>query len=701
MNIQWIADHTGVRKDIVAKVIALLEEGATIPFIARYRKEQTGSLDEVKIADIKQQKEKLEKLEKRKVTILDVINEQGKLTPELKDKINRCYDPILLEDIYLPFKKSRKTKADTAIALGLEPLARMISAQKSNDLHQQTKRFLSSEVKTAEEALEGARYIIAAWINENQKTRDHIRQMYQRYALVESSVVKKKKEVAIKYKDYFDFSESLNRIPSHRILAILRGENEGYLKAKIAIDQERAFEKLARYYIKSNGACAAQLELAIKDALKRLLLPSLENESKKTLKEKADIEAIQIFSKNLRQLLLAAPMGQYPVLALDPGFRSGCKVVALDEFGTLLEHSTIFPHPPQSKDNQAWNQIKSMIDKYKIKHIAIGNGTAGRESLQFLKQMNCDCELYMVNEDGASIYSASAIAREEFPDLDITIRGAISIGRRLMDPLSELVKIDAKSIGVGQYQHDVNQTLLQADLDNTVSSCVNAVGINLNSASQHLLQYVSGLGPTIAKNIVKYRAEIGGFKNRKQLLKVPRMGAKAYEQAAGFLRVKSGENSLDNTGIHPERYTIVKKIMKAHDIRMNQSDIKERLSQIKLAEYVNPELGKETLQDIIKELSKPGLDPRGEAEVVNFSDQIKSIEDVKAGMKLTGIVNNVTKFGAFVDLGIKESGLIHVSQMADRFVSDPSTILSLNQSVTATVIEVDVDRKRISLSLKE
>ncbi len=700
MNVKWIADQTGVREPVVSKVISLLHDGATIPFIARYRKEMTGSLDEVKIAAIKQQLEKLNKLEKRKASILDVIKDQNQLTPALKEKIEACYDPDLLEDIYLPYKKSRKTKADIAKAQGLEPLARLITAQRSDDLQQQAKRYLSADVKTTEDALEGARHIIASWINENQKTREHIRQMYQRHSRVESSVIKKKKEEAGKYRDYFDFSEAATRIPSHRLLAILRAEQEGLLRVKISIDQDRAREKLSRYYLKSRGDCATQIDIALKDALKRLLLPSLENETRKALKEKADQEAIQIFSKNLRQLLLAPPLGRYPVLAIDPGFRTGCKVVVLDEFGGYLKHQTIYPHPPQMKTREAADIIQKLIDQYKIQHIAIGNGTAGRESLQFLKDIDSSCELYMVNEDGASIYSASAIAREEFPDLDITIRGAISIGRRLMDPLSELVKIDAKSIGVGQYQHDVNQSLLQTDLDMTVSSCVNAVGINVNSASQHLLQYVSGLGPTLAKNIVTYRADIGGFKNRKQLLQVPRMGAKAYEQAAGFLRVKAGDNPLDDTGIHPERYDTVSKIMAERKININEPNIQVKLTEIKLSEYTTEDMGQETLQDIMQELAKPGLDPRGEAEVVEFSDQIRSIEDVAVGMKLTGIVNNVTKFGAFVDLGIKESGLIHVSQMADRFISDPSTVLSLNQTVTATVIEVDVARKRISLSLK-
>ena len=700
MNEQWVADQTGVRKHIVSKVISLLHEGATIPFIARYRKEVTESLDEVKIAAIQQQVDKLSKLEKRKASILDIIKDQNKLTPDLKRTIENCYDQDLLEDIYLPYKKSRKTKADIAKANGLEQLAKLITTQRSNNIRLQAKSYLSTKVKTVDDALEGARHIIASWINENQKTRELVRQMYQRHSSVRSSVIKKKKEDAAKYQDYFDFSEAATRIPSHRYLAILRAEQEGLLRVRINIDQDRVLERLGRYYLTSKGDSADQLEMALHDALKRLLLPSLENEARKALKERADQEAIKIFSKNLRQLLLAPPLGRYPVLAIDPGFRSGCKVVVLDEFGTYLEHQTIFPHLPQTKKRESEDSINKMIHKYEIRHIAIGNGTAGRETLQFLKDMNSTCELYMVNEDGASIYSASAIARDEFPNLDLTIRGAISIGRRLMDPLSELVKIDAKSLGVGQYQHDVNQGQLQTDLDLTVSSCVNAVGINANTASPHLLQYVSGLGPALAQNIVNFRADIGGFTNRKQLLKVPRMGAKAYEQAAGFLRIKSGDEPLDDTGIHPERYETVYKIMNEQRIQINQPDIRQKLAQLKLSKYISAGLGKETLSDIIKELAKPGLDPRGRAEVVQFSDQIKSIEDVKVGMKLTGVVNNLTKFGAFVDLGIKESGLIHVSQMADRFISDPSSVLALNQTVSATVISLDVSRKRISLSLK-
>lgn len=693
--------RTGLPARAVNQVLQLLSEGATVPFIARYRKERTGSLDEVQIAQIQEELEKLNKLEKRKETILAAIDEQGKLTPELSKKIIDCWSSISLEDIYLPYKKSRKTKADTAREQGLEPLAKIISAQRSTNLFGEAKRYVKGNVKDVDAALEGARYIIAAWMNENIAMRSVIRTMFERWAVISSKVIKKQKDKAEKYKDYFEFSEALKKCPSHRLLAIYRGEDEGLLRVKISIDQDRAHDKLGRYYVKSNGDCAEQLDLAIGDALKRLILPSIENEFRKSSKQKADAEAIDVFASNLRQLLLAAPLGDRSVLAIDPGFRTGCKVVILDEHGQLITNDTIYPHPPQSLQQETEHKILTWIQKYDLRYIAIGNGTAGRETYQFLRNLKLDVELYMVNESGASIYSASAVAREEFPSLDLTVRGAISIGRRLMDPLAELVKIDAKSIGVGQYQHDVNQTQLKESLDRTVVSCVNTVGVNLNTASRHLLQYVSGVGPTLADNIIKHRQEIDGFTKRQELLKVARMGQKAYEQAAGFLRIKEGDHPLDNTGVHPERYSLVKKMLRDHGMDLDQLETqKDKIEKINIQLYVSDEVGLPTLKDIIAELLKPGLDARGSAKPVLFSSEIKSISDLKVGMTLSGVVNNLTKFGAFVDLGIKESALLHISQITDRFIKDPSEVLSLQQQVKVKVLDVDEVRKRVSLTMK-
>ena len=685
----------------VGQVLSLLKEGATVPFIARYRKEQTGSLDEVQIFAIAKEQELFKKLEKRKETIISVIKEQGKLTDQLLRKIEDCWDLSMLEDIYLPYKKSRKTRADTARENGLEPLAKIISAQRTNNLKGEAKRYVRGSVKSIEDAIAGARDIIAQWINEDIRIRTALRSAYDRYASITSKVVSKKKSEADKYKDYFSYTGPLKKTPSHRLLAMFRGENEGLLKVRLEIDTERAAERIRRSYIRSRGACADHIDLAISDALKRLLLPSLENELKKVAKEKADQEAIDVFSNNLRQLLLAPPLGEESVLALDPGFRTGCKLVVLDQHGDLTHKSTIYPHPPQSKSQEAGQTVKQLVQRYEIQHIAIGNGTAGRETMTFIQDLMLGVEVYMVNESGASIYSASEVARAEFPHEDVTVRGAISIGRRLMDPLAELVKIDAKSIGVGQYQHDVNQSLLNESLSNTVVSAVNAVGINLNTASQYLLQYVSGIGPTLAQNIVDHRSAIGGFSSRQELNDVPRMGKKAYEQAAGFLRIKDSKELLDNTAIHPERYTLVKTILKDHNL-INLKNIQEmfQLKKINLAVYESADIGLPTLNDIAKELSKPGLDPRGSAQAVAFSSHIRTIDDLEIGAVLNGVINNLTKFGAFVDIGIKESGLIHISQITDRFISDPSEVLSLAQHVSVKVLDIDVDRKRISLTMK-
>ena len=701
MNLSALSDSLGIPSNQINSVISLLQEDATVPFIARYRKEMTGSLDEVQIAGIKQAYDRQIKFLKRKQSILDIISEQGNLTPSLQKAITDCWDDHALEDLYLPYKKSRKTKADIAKEAGLEGLAKIISSQKNNTLNQAVRPFLNKNIHNMEDALQGARYIIASWMNENGNTRQVIRDMYKRFARIESSVIKKKSVDAQTYKDYFDYSEALNRIPSHRLLAVLRGEEEGLLKVKILIESERAIEKLSRYYIKSSGACSDQITLAIKDSLKRLIFPSIESEMRKEAKQKADIDAIDVFANNLKQLLLSAPLGEVPVLALDPGFRTGCKLVVLNSHGTLLHNSSIFPHPPQHKIQEAEAEIKGLLSKYNIKHIAIGDGTAGRESYQFLKALNIDLELYMVNENGASIYSASEIAREEFPHKDITVRGAVSIGRRLMDPLAELVKIDAKSIGVGQYQHDVNQSLLKEQLDQVVISCVNKIGINLNTASPYLLKYVSGLGPKLAQNIIQYRNDIGGFSERKELLKVPRMGKKAYEQAAGFLRINGGKNPLDNTGIHPERYKLVNLMLKNADLQLESlSSQTQQIQSIPLRNYVSDDIGIPTLTDIMTELQKPGVDPRGAAKTVSFSEQIKTIEDLSTGMILPGVVNNLTKFGAFVNIGIKDSALLHISEITDRFIKDPAEVLSLNQELKVKIKEVDVKRKRISVTLK-
>ena len=686
----------------ITNVIKLADEGASLPFIARYRKEMTGSLDEVGIAEILNENAKIKTLVKRKETILEAIQSQGKLTDKLRRSIDECWDETILEDLYLPYKQKRKTKATVARDKGLEPLARLIMAQQSYDLPIKARAYLSKDVPNQAAALEGARHIISEWVSENAASRDITRKAYG-YATLECKVVKSKKADAIKYKDYFDFSQPLKRCPSHRVLAMNRAEEEGLVRVKLVIDEERLEESIMRYYRVGNHECGDQIAMAIQDALKRLLCPSIENETRKSAKAVADTEAIAVFSKNAYQLLLAPPVGGKVTLALDPGFRTGCKVVVLSETGALLGNTAIYPHPPQRSVTEAEQVIYELVSKYKVEIIAIGNGTAGKESYQWIKSLRLGDEVqtYLVNEDGASIYSASAVAREEFPNQDVTVRGAVSIGRRLMDPLAELVKIDPKSIGVGQYQHDVNQPQLKTELDQTVSRAVNAVGINLNTASKHLLTYVSGLGPGLASNIVDHREEIGRFDTRKQLMDVSKLGKKAYEQAAGFLRVKEGSNALDDTAVHPERYKLVNQIAKQEGVPLQQLiGDKEVLNTIKLNQYVSEEVGMPTLKDIIKELSKPGLDPRGEAEAVEFDCRVQSINDLHEGMKLKGTVTNLTKFGAFVDLGIKEAGLLHISQIVDRFISDPAEVLSINQAVDVKVISVDVERKRISLTMK-
>ncbi len=700
-----ITSHLDLPERAIKNTISLLQDGATVPFISRYRKEMTGSLDEVDIGKIKDQLQKIEELVKRKESILKSIKEQGSLTDAIQSKINDCWNPSQLEDIYLPFKKKIKTKATLARENGLEPLARLITSGKSDDLKKQAQKYVNKNVVDPEAALEGARHIISEWINENTECRDVIRNQFAKYARVESKVIKKKKDEATKYEMYFDYNEALNRIPSHRLLAIFRGENESLLRAKISVDLEYAQRSVERIMLdRQKRQCAIQIKIAIEDALKRLLIPSIENEFKKAAKQKADDEAILVFTKNLKDLLLAAPLGSKRILAIDPGFRTGCKVVVLDEKGDLLHDTAIYPHPPQSKKEEAMHSLQYLVENYKVEAISIGNGTAGKETLQMVNTHNFgkEIDVFFVNESGASIYSASKIAREEFPDKDVTVRGSISIGRRLMDPLAELVKIDPKSIGVGQYQHDVNQTRLKENLDNTIASCVNAVGINLNTASQHLLAHVSGLGPVLGKNIVEYRKENGAFSERKELLKVKRMGKKAYEQAAGFLRIRDGKNPLDNTAVHPESYTIVKKMAKDLSCTIKQliSD-KEKIEQLTLKNYVTDQIGLPTLIDIKKELEKPGLDIRGKAKAVAFSNRINKISDLSVGMILPGVVNNVTKFGAFVDIGIKESGLVHISEIVDRFITDPAEVLQVNQEVKVMVINIDELKGRVSLSMKQ
>tara|TARA_R110002126_G_scaffold224174_1_gene369108 strand:- start:35131 stop:37254 length:2124 start_codon:yes stop_codon:yes gene_type:complete len=702
--LQYIIQQTQLSSKSVENTISLLNEDATIPFIARYRKELTGNLDEVQIGEIVKHKEVFEALEKRKKAILKALDEQNILTLELAEKITNSKDIIALEDLYLPFKKKRKTKAETARLQGLEPLAKMIMSQRVNDLDYTASKYIKNDVETLDDALEGARFILAEWINERTDIRNNIRRELERFAQISSKVIKKEidNEKAQKFKDYFDWSESLNRIPSHRLLAILRAENEGFIRIKIEIDSERLLQRIENRIIRTQNKCATQIELAIKDAFKRLLFPSLSNEALSKAKEKADDEAIVVFSKNLKQLLLGAPLGEKRVLAIDPGFRSGCKVVCLNAQGELKHNETVFPHAPQNQSFDAMKKISFLAEAHKIEAIAIGNGTASRETEQLVKniQFKNNINVYVVSEAGASIYSASKIARDEFPNYDVTVRGSVSIGRRLQDPLAELVKIDAKSIGVGQYQHDVDQTKLQKSLDTTVESCVNTVGVNINTASESLLSYVSGIGPKLAENIVNFRNENGAFSSRTAIKKVPRLGGKAFEQAAGFLRIKNAKNRLDDSGVHPESYFLIDKMAK--DVNTKVADLmgnKEILQKINLQNYISETTGLPTLKDIIKELEKPGLDPRAKAKAFSFDKNLKSISDLRTGQLLPGIVNNITNFGCFIDIGIKESGLIHVSNLSDTFVKDVNAIVALQQQIIVKVLEVDAVRKRIQLAL--
>ena len=687
----------------VESTLNLLNEGATIPFISRYRKEMTGGLDEVQIGNIKERYDKLCEITKRKETIINTIEEQNKLTPELKKRIEETWESSTLEDIYLPYKPKRKTKAEIARQKGLEPLAITLMMQRENNPEEKAAQFLKNGLKDINEAIKGAQDIVAEMVNEDEQARNTVRNLVGRQAVISSKVIKGKEEEAIKYRDYFDFSEPLKRCSSHRLLAIRRGESEGLLKVSISPDDEECVGRLERMFIRSNNACARYVAEALQDAYKRLLKPSIETETGNLSKEKADDEAIRVFTENLKQLLLAAPLGQKRVLGIDPGFRTGCKVVCLDAQGNLLHNENIYPHPPVNKTGEAASKIRKMVEAYNIEAIAIGNGTASRETEEFITNQQFDRKLqvFVVSEQGASIYSASKVARDEFPDYDVTVRGAVSIGRRLMDPLAELVKIDAKSIGVGQYQHDVDQTKLKKALDQTVENCVNLVGVNLNTASSHLLTYISGLGPQLALNITNYRAENGAFASRKELMKVPRMGAKAFEQCAGFLRIPNAKNPLDNTAVHPESYHIVEKMAK--DLGCTVAELianKELRGRIDLKQYITSTVGLPTLNDIMQELDKPGRDPRETAKVFEFDRSIRTLDDLREGMILPGIVGNITNFGAFVDLGIKENGLIHLSQMADRYISDPSEVVSIHQHITVKVLSIDKERKRIQLTLK-
>ena len=699
---KMIATALNIAVHQVENTLSLLNGGATIPFISRYRKEATGGLDEVQIGEIKERSDKLNEMAKRKETILKTIEEQGKLTSDLKKRIEACWDATELEDIYLPYKPKRKTRAEVARQKGLEPLATILMMQRENNLSARVRTFIKGEVKDEEDALKGARDIIAEQVSEDERSRNQVRNQFSRQAIISSKVVKGKEEEGAKYKDYFDFSEPLKKCTSHRLLAIRRGEAEGLLKVSISPNDEECTERLERAYVHGNNECSRQVQEAVRDAYKRLLKPSIETELASISKEKADEEAIRVFAGNLRQLLLAPPLGQKRVMGIDPGYRTGCKIVCLDAQGNLLHNETIYPHPPKSEHGLSARKLTKLVEQYAIEAIAIGNGTASRETEAFVTNQRYDRKLqvFVVSEDGASIYSASKIAREEFPDYDVTVRGAVSIGRRLMDPLAELVKIDAKSIGVGQYQHDVDQTALKKSLDTTVESCVNSVGVNLNTASRHLLTYISGLGPTLAQNIVDYRAENGAFTSRKELMKVPRMGAKAFEQCAGFLRIPGAKNPLDNSAVHPESYSVVELIAK--DMKCSVEDLiknKEIRDKIDIKKYVSNKVGLPTLMDIMAELEKPGRDPRQTIKVFEFDKNVKTIDDLKEGMVLPGIVTNITNFGCFVDVGIKENGLVHVSQLCRQFVSDPTTIVSIHQHVQVKVIGIDMERKRISMTM--
>ena len=700
---RMISAVLGISEKQISQTLGLLENGATIPFISRYRKEVTGGLDEVQIESIKTHYEKLNEIAQRKETILNTIQEQGKLTTELQKRIEETWDNTLLEDIYLPYKPKRKTRAEAARQKGLEPLATLLMLQREPHPEERAANYVKGDVKNVEDALKGARDIIAEHVSEDERARNSVRSSFVRQGTLTAKVVKGKEEEAAKYRDYFDYSESLRRCSSHRLLAIRRAEAEGLLKVSISPNDEECAERLERQFVRSNNACGQQVAEAVQDAYKRLLKPSIETEFATQSKERADEEAIKVFAENLRQLLLASPLGQKRVMGIDPGFRTGCKVVCLDAQGNLLHNENIYPHPPVSKQKEAFAKLQMMMESYKIDAVAIGNGTASRETEEFLKhqRFNRDVQIFIVSEQGASIYSASKIARDEFPDYDVTVRGAVSIGRRLMDPLAELVKIDPKSIGVGQYQHDVDQTKLKKSLDQTVENCVNLVGVNLNTASSHLLTYISGLGPQLAQNIVNYRAENGAFTSRKELMKVPRMGAKAFEQCAGFLRIPQAKNPLDNTAVHPESYCIVEQMAK--DLGCSVAELianRELRLKINPERYLSPTVGMPTLKDILQELDKPGRDPRGPIKIFEFDKNVRTISDLREGMELPGIVGNITNFGAFVDIGIKENGLVHLSQLADRFISDPNEVVSIHQHIRVKVLSIDMDRKRIQLTMK-
>lgn len=700
-----ISDLLNINIKYVDNTLELLDSGCTIPFISRYRKERTGGLDEVQITQICELNERMKETAKRKETIIKTISEQGKLTPELEKRINECWEPEVLEDIYMPYKPKRRTRAQVARENGLEPLATIIMLQRDSTPETTARRFINENVKSEEDAIKGALDIIAENVSEDERSRSQLRNAFRRGAIITSKVIKSKADTdeAAKYSDYFDFSEPLKRCSSHRLLAMRRGEKDGILRVSISADDEECVEKLKRLFVRGYGRCSTLVGEAVTDSFKRLLKPSIETEFATLSKENADGDAIAVFAENLRQLLLAAPLGQKRVMGIDPGFRTGCKVVCLDEQGNLLHHEAIFPHPPRNEQIEASTQIKEMVKKYGVEAIAIGNGTASRETDRFVKTLRLadSIQVFTVSEDGASVYSASKTAREEFPDKDVTVRGAVSIGRRLMDPLAELVKIDPKSIGVGQYQHDVDQAKLKKSLDLTVESCVNSVGVNLNTASKHLLTYVSGLGPTLAQNIIDYRTANGAFRSRSQLLKVPRLGPSAFEQSAGFLRIPDAKNPLDNTAVHPESYKIVEKMAK--DCGCSVTELikdKDKRKSIRLDRYVSEKVGMPTLTDIMAELEKPGRDPREQLEEFEFDPNVSTPDDLVEGMVLPGIVTNITNFGAFVDIGVHQDGLVHISQLADRYVSDPTLVVKLHQHVMVKVIEVDRRRNRISLSMK-
>lgn len=700
-----ISDLLNINIKYVDNTLELLDSGCTIPFISRYRKERTGGLDEVQITQICELNERMKETAKRKETIIKTISEQGKLTPELEKRINECWEPEVLEDIYMPYKPKRRTRAQVARENGLEPLATIIMLQRDSAPETTARRFINENVKSEEDAIKGALDIIAENVSEDERSRSQLRNAFRRGAIITSKVIKSKADTdeAAKYSDYFDFSEPLKRCSSHRLLAMRRGEKDGILRVSISADDEECVEKLKRLFVRGYGRCSTLVGEAVADSFKRLLKPSIETEFATMSKENADGDAIAVFAENLRQLLLAAPLGQKRVMGIDPGFRTGCKVVCLDEQGNLLHHEAIFPHPPRNEQIEASTQIKEMVKKYGVEAIAIGNGTASRETNRFVKTLGLadSIQVFTVSEDGASVYSASKTAREEFPDKDVTVRGAVSIGRRLMDPLAELVKIDPKSIGVGQYQHDVDQAKLKKSLDLTVESCVNSVGVNLNTASKHLLTYVSGLGPTLAQNIIDYRTANGAFSSRSQLLKVPRLGPSAFEQSAGFLRIPDAKNPLDNTAVHPESYKIVEKMAK--DCGCSVAELikdKDKRKSIRLDRYVSEKVGMPTLTDIMAELEKPGRDPREQLEEFEFDPNVSTPDDLVEGMVLPGIVTNITNFGAFVDIGVHQDGLVHISQLADRYVSDPTQVVKLHQHVMVKVIEVDRRRNRISLSMK-